>query len=635
MRKILAFTLSLFLLFPIFAKDNKLLTNKYSIVDVESSIQTETQWVSFPSYADREEWDKLFGEYRDDLIRAGERLLDYKWQVTTFTSYLEFRRSGSRTPMEATFNANIRTLSQLLLAELAEGKGRFLDQIIDGSMMLCEMTSWSLSAHLVVQPSRSPMPNHKYDIIDLVSGELSSLLAWTNFFLKTEFDKVEPEISQRILYELNKKTIEPYMDGEKFWWIGFGKGANGLVNNWNPWCNSNVLTTALLTITDKEKLSEVVYKTMKSVDQFFNYIKSDGACEEGPSYWQHAAGKAFDYLYLLDLATDGKISIFDNTQIKDMGEYIAKTYIGDGWMVNFADAEAKANLNYYHIYRYGKAVESQIMMEFASYLNQKQYFKYKVSRDFFDTLSSFTVREDIKRTPAKLKHEKAVWYPETQFFYLTNSRAFFATKGGHNDESHNHNDVGTFLLYVDGSPLLVDVGVGTYTAKTFSSRRYELWNLQSKNHNLPVINGVDQKNGKKYKAQQVVANSKQQKFSLDIANAYPEDAAVKYWNRSYDFKTKELVVKDQFELLELKANNIINFIAVGEFFKGKDGELLYELNGNRISLLYNHNQFNVEIVPLILDDPRFIKFWGEKLYKISFKAKEQKMKDTYTFKIKY
>lgn len=75
---------------------------------------------------------------------------------------------------------------------------------------------------------------------------------------------------------------------------------------------------------------------------------------------------------------------------------------------------------------------------------------------------------------------------------------YVAAKGGHNAESHNHNDVGNFIVYADGSPLLIDIGVETYTAKTFSSNRYDIWTMQSQYHNLPTINGVQQKDGREY-----------------------------------------------------------------------------------------------------------------------------------------
>ena len=39
--------------------------------------------------------------------------------------------------------------------------------------------------------------------------------------------------------------------------------------------------------------------------------------------------------------------------------------------------------------------------------------------------------------------------------------------------------MGSVTLYRDGRPLLIDVGVETYSKKTFSPQRYEIWTMQS------------------------------------------------------------------------------------------------------------------------------------------------------------
>lgn len=81
---------------------------------------------------------------------------------------------------------------------------------------------------------------------------------------------------------------------------------------------------------------------------------------------------------------------------------------------------------------------------------------------------------------------------------------FLSAKGGHNGESHGHNNVGNFVLYLDGKPGLIDVGVATYSAKTFSKERYNLWYMQSQWHNVPTINSYMQPPGAQYKAQKVI-----------------------------------------------------------------------------------------------------------------------------------
>src|SRR5690606_24957372 len=158
------------------------------------------------------------------------------------------------------------------------------------------------------------------------AGDLGSFLSWTYYFLKDEMDKVNPLVSERLRDNLQKRILDPYMN-RTFHWQAFNASPTTMVNNWNPWCNFNALSCFLLLENDADKLSEAVHRSMVSVDKFINYTKSDGACEEGPSYWGHAAGKMYDYLQLLSDATNGEIDIFDQPMIKDMGEYIAKSYI--------------------------------------------------------------------------------------------------------------------------------------------------------------------------------------------------------------------------------------------------------------------------------------------------------------------
>ena len=546
------------------------------------------KWVQYPSYKDREGWSRFLGEYKDEIIKNGESLLGYTWKVVKATDYLEFERSGNREIMERPFDDNNQAIVRLMLAELAEGRGRFIDQLINGVFHTCEMTSWALSAHLVTQPTHRALPTPIYPLIDLTAGDLGSLLSWVYYFMHEEFDKIDPEISRRLYRELDERIMKPYLNNDSFWWLAANyKGQ--MVNNWNPWCNSNCLMTFMLLENDVDRLSKAVSRSMQSVDKFLNYVHSDGACEEGPSYWGHASGKCLDYLVLLNRITGGKISIFDNPQIKAMGEYIARSYVGNGWVVNFADASAKGGGDPYLIYRYGKAVKSDILKQFASMQNKGSKISFR-GRDLFRILEAFLVEDELCAYQEAYTGVSYTWYPETEFCYVRNKKAFFAAKGGYNDESHNHNDAGSFSLWVNNMPVIIDAGVGTYTRQTFSSERYTIWTMQSNYHNLPMINGVPQKYGRQYKATEVKATKNS--FSANIATAYPDEAGVKKWIRSYTMKSDALMISDRFELNEIKKENVINFLSWGDIII-KDGVIEISVNGVKGTLKYDTKMFKV------------------------------------------
>lgn len=588
------------------------------------------KWVQYPSYTDREEWNLLLGKYKDEVIKNGESLLGYTWKVVKATDYLEFERSGNREVMERPFDENNQAIVKLMLAELAEGKGRFIDQLINGVFHTCEMTSWALSAHLVTQPTHRALPTPTYPLIDLTAGDLGGLLSWVYYFMHEEFDKIDPEISRRLYRELDERIMKPYLNDDSFWWLAANyKGQ--MVNNWNPWCNSNCLMTFMLLENDADRLAKAVFRSMQSVDKFLNYVHSDGACEEGPSYWGHASGKCLDYLVLLNRITGGKVSIFDNPQIKAMGEYIERSYVGNGWVVNFADASAKGGGDPYLIYRYGKAVKSDILKQFASMQSKGTRLSFK-GRDLFRILEAFLVEDELCAYQEAYTGVSYTWYPETEFCYVRNKKAFFAAKGGYNDESHNHNDAGSFSLWVNNMPVIIDAGVGTYTRQTFSSERYTIWTMQSNYHNLPMINGVPQKYGRQYKATEVEAAKNS--FSANIATAYPDEAEVKKWIRSYKMKSDALVISDRFELNEVKKENVINFLSWGDIAI-KDGVVEISVNGSKGKLEYDSKMFEVKKECIKLTDKKLSSVWGDEVYRLSFIAKEKVQKGCYIFTIRF
>jgi hypothetical protein len=142
--------------------------------------------------------------------------------------------------------------------------------------------------------------------------------------------------------------------------------------------------------------------------------------------------------------------------------------------------------------------------------------------------------------------------------------SLIAAKGGHNEESHNHNDVGSFLAYLDGWPLLIDVGVETYTAKTFDAKyRYEIWTMQSQWHNLPTVNGEMQRKGCEFAAREAryASTDDDATFQLDLAGAWPKSAGINAWNRTIHLQRGQaIVVTDDYQLTAARAPAVFNFI---------------------------------------------------------------------------
>jgi hypothetical protein len=253
------------------------------------------------------------------------------------------------------------------------------------------------------------------------------------------------------------------------------------------------------------------------------------------------------------------------------------------------------------------------------------------------TLPTLFCLEELLDVPPLEPLIRDFWLPELQVMGARSaagsSRGFYvAAKGGHNAESHNHNDIGNFIVYHDGLPALIDVGVETYTAKTFSDRRYEIWTMQSAYHNLPTINGVMQKDGREFKARDVSYKSdgKSAAFGLDIAGAYPEEAGIKSWQRTITLRRgKDIVISDRYVLKEAKKELELSLMSWRVPVLEVEGRIRLGLpeeteavgkSSTSLSILYDRTKFRAEVEPLLLEDPQLRASWGEKIYRILLTA---------------
>ena len=285
-------------------------------------------------------WESLPESVRKDLVANGEQYLGYKWPNLPATLFLEYARNGNRSRYEHEHFDRRNALTNLIIAECVEGKGRFLDDIANGVWAICEESFWGVPAHIGRQKAGSGLPDPAEPIVDLFAAETGESLAWTYYLLGEQLDRVSPMIRKRIRHEIDRRILTPCLERDDFGWMGF---AGGRVNNWNPWCNANWLTCALLVEPDAARRIGAVAKIVRSLDYFFDAYADDGGCDEGPGYWSRAGASLFDCLELLHSATAAQIDVYDQPLVQEIGRYIYRVHIADDYFVNFADASAKAH----------------------------------------------------------------------------------------------------------------------------------------------------------------------------------------------------------------------------------------------------------------------------------------------------
>ena len=595
----------------------------------------DQKWVPFPTYSDRAGWDKVLGDWKDEFIARGEKALGYVWRVVTATDYLTHDRGGSQGDAGASIGTNVNAILDLFFAELASGNGRYLDQLMNGTFALCETTTWVLSHHLSLQKSGHHFPQSYDNAIDLVCGDVGSVMAWVYYFFHEEFDKIEPEISRRLYEELDKRIMTPYLTETHFWWKGDNfDPKTGQLNNWTPWCSVNCLEVFALLEKDMDRFAKAAYMSMESVDKYLNNIDGDGCCDEGPSYWYQGPAKNFEYLLFLKWITGGQVDALDDPMIKRMGEYIPSSVIGNGWVVNYSDASARGGGNPLVIYNYGKGVGSPLMMRYAAYVLDGQPLQPLRDRFIIRMFYSLLVKEDLKKETPELITEPYTWYPETQICYMREKDGFFvASKGGHNAQSHNHNDIGSVSLYYKAIPFLIDAGVGTYITKTFSAQRYEIWTMQANYHNIPMLNGIPEKEGRQFASRQATFDPKTMTFSVDFAGTYPAEACVKSMLRNVTLKNGKVTIKDSYLLSESKKPADFNWLTWGDVDISSPGKVTITVQGETVTLGYDGKKLEPLIETIVLDDPPLKGVWGDKIYRVTLRERKKTAKGSYTFTV--
>lgn len=628
------------------AKGEDLLSTRYTVEQLKAMLPASNT-IGVPKISDRAAWEavadsKLLRESYDKAMT----MLDFEWKSIPATVTLMYVRTGNRDVYQSLSYEKRKALFTFLLAEVYENQGRFVDQILNGVWAICEESYWGVPAHLGQGHGGAGLPDVEDPYVDLFSAETACLLSWVDYIVGEKLEKISRHIRPRIAGEIEKRLFTPAMSWDHPWMRAY---AGNRPNNWNPWICSNWLCSTLLMEKDPDRKAEMVARILDVLDEFLTPYPNDGGCDEGPGYWNAASASLYDNLELLNFATGNAFAyVYEDEKIKNMGRFIYRAQISDRYFLNFADASPVIEPDGALVWRFGRDIKDDAMMAFGAYYggSSRKVGAYVQSfRVFFELFQ----QEGFSETAKDLPLIRDVWLPDIEVL-VTRDKAhstdgyFMAVKGGHNAESHNHNDIGNFVVYYDGLPLLIDVGSGTYTAKTFGPERYAIWYNRSDYHNCPTIGGKTQAPGKKFKASDLSPRLSKSyaRLTMDIAKAYPEEAGVGHWFRTVTLnRGKSVVVKDVYQLK--KAESLVtHFMTCWPVEVLPGGELLIHYRSAEnadvpFRLKYDTSKWDVSVDTVEMSAPEdkgVMARWGkDAIRRINLKAKSPSAKGTSLFTI--
>ena len=632
------------------------MSHRTIVEDYVSKIEHVGTYNRYPDISDRKKWEALPEELKNELIAEGEKALKKPWTQLLISDFREFSRSGNRVRFEDKYFPRRRKLNSLVMAECAENKGRFLDAIFDGLYLILEETTWCLPPHTsyIRDGKQETMPDVTMPIIDLFDAESGAEVAYTEYMLRPVLRNISPYISTYVNERIRERIFEPYMN-QHFWWMGNGKEP---MCNWTPWCTQNVLICALTREEDfftEAERQAFVKKAAASLDYFLDEYGEDGGCDEGAQYYSHAALCLFDSLELISGACakgSGFDRVFEEKLIRNIAEYIVKMHVSKDYYINFADCSAKPGRRTAREFLFGKAVGSDVLSEFAALDIMNAPLRDRLITEeinlFYHVQQAFAMREILEWMPKGYIPEDT--YFESVGLMVARDKTFtLAAKAGDNADSHNHNDVGSFTIYKKGKPFVIDLGVGTYTARTFSDKRYELWTMQSQFHNLPTFftgdlsdaeltslgmdsaadyadkNIIMEKDGENFAASEVncllCKNTDEGVSSLkmDIAGAYGYKQVKSYVRTVSLNKGKNITVADEYNGTLPGVVSLMTY-EQPEIVKSSEGVL--QINIGKLGSCAVHGAIDAVVQDCPITDDRLKLAWKHDVYRVLIRIKQ-------------
>lgn len=463
--------------------------------------------------------DEFYAKMLDDVKKKHDESSSGKISVLPYSVWNLYQKVGSRTEYETLYFKRRAGLCCCTILYFVYKDRKYLSELEDIIWAVCDEYSWALPAHI----GENTALDDQQVLIDLFAAETGQSLAEIYNLLETDLSDLTKE---RIKKELNKRIFDSY-ETHTYWWETCNI-------NWAAVCGGSVGMAYMYMAPERfKKVQKQLLDTMKS---FLGGYGDDGCCLEGIDYWQYGFGYFVCFADMLKEFTGGKTDLFENEKVRKIAEFQQNIFLKNNVTVSFSDGGRtggfNAGITHYLARRYHSvAIPDKKYMLVPT--DDHAYRFARIIRDFAWSDSSFEKAADSLFGTTYFQN--AGWY------IIKKSAYAFAAKGGHNDEAHNHNDLGSFIIADGNGQVLADIGHGEYTKDYFSTHRYENLVTSSRGHSVPIIDGCEQNAGKECVGE--IIKHDDENFVQIIKNAYDVPVEIE---RSFTFTDNSVKLADNF-----------------------------------------------------------------------------------------
>ena len=386
--------------------------------------------------------------------------------------------------------------------------------------------TWAPLGHYTEYFYQRTPKDFDYGLLDIFACSVSLALSEIKNLFCDRFPKL---LNDRISYEIRRRTIEPYMT-RKFFWESHD-------NNWTAVCAGAV--GSVLMYEAPELYYEYKERLHSSMKCYLDSYKDDGMCVEGVGYWGFGFGFFCTFALLEREFTNGEVDWFKDKKVKEIAKYLQKMFLTKDVIVTFGDCSVTQN---YAIglpsmlrYIYGDEVE-RLPKELAVIAKDNTHLNFLLRAVLYYNEDNYTDKMATDVT----------YSVENSAYFVKRTPGFgFGCKGGNNGESHNHIDVGTFILAREDKQIISDIGAGPYLDGYHGEKRYTYFHPSAYAHNLPIIDKIPQN---QYRRDDVIVSydDKHSVAYMDLAKAYAREDITSI-KREFYFEDYIITLRDKFE----------------------------------------------------------------------------------------
>lgn len=447
--------------------------------------------------------------FRKQIEETGNFLRTKELPVLTNEMFLLYEKTGNRLIYENEYFERRRFLVVFALLTYWYQRPEDIAKLEYVIEEICKEETWALPAHVNRQKEGWQRE------VDLFASETGQTLANIIYLNKAYLnEKLVKQVKELVTYRLLDSFIE--VPKGQWRWESF-------YNNWVSVCASCVGSAALFLLEDeKEKQKAIIERVCATLPDYLVGMHDDGTCPEGMSYFTYGMVFYTGFARQLKEYTNGEIDLMDSEKVRNIARFQHKCYLPGGNTVSFSDGERADRFRLGLTCYLARTIEGVEIPDISAAMEFETDHCYR----FMGNLQDDVWVQEYLDLAKEIEEKPAEWFtllPDAQWAVWKKGQMGAAFKGGNNDEAHNHNDVGSFLITVDGEVFLSDLGCGEYTKEYFAPEtRYSILCNRSYGHSVPIINGQEQKVGKEYCSGYFKSDCPG-KVELSFAGAYGTD----------------------------------------------------------------------------------------------------------------